>query len=436
MSKHNGNLDIYGVLTVGAAISGTQYSFPTVIGANGETMVSVGGDVIFTNIAPYLDVSDISGGSQLVEDVEQIKTFIFGISGNVDTFGELADTPKPSFVIDSHEGEIIIVSPNASLQTQKIDYSGVTISDLATSSDVQSVSGDLYDLIDNISQYTVTTQSITADLTVGSIDAGDYVPAGTTLQQFIEQLITATFYPTFSSPTFTVSRSIASQLEIGSITNVTLTGSFNRGSITGKTVGGIWQPATFQDYRSGAATLYTLNGTPNGTNNTLVVNNYQVVSGNQNWSASVNYGVGPQPVDSKSINYSTPLSSGSLAATTANTTGVRAYFRGTKTNTTIPTTSAEIRGLTTSALNPANGTTFSLSIPIGAQMVLFAYPATLQAVSQVLYVEGLNANVTGIFTQTTISVESANAYDSVNYRVYYYIPAEAFGATATYTVTI
>ena len=293
----------------------------------------------------------------------------------------------------------------------------------------------LYDSILQGSDF-VTTQSISADLVVGSIEAGDVIPAGTSLQQFVEQLVTATFYPTFTAPTFTVSRNIASQLEIGTITNVTLTGSFNRGSITGKSVGGIWQPATFQDYRSGVATLYTLNSTPNGTNNILTVNNYQIVSGNQSWSASVSYAVGPQPVDSKGDTYSTPLSSDSLSANTANTNGVRAYFHGTKTNTTVPATSADIRGLTTSVLNPSNGTTFSISIPIGTEMVLFAYPSTLQNVSQVLYVEGLNADVKGIFTQITISVESANAYDSINYKVYYYIPVEPFSATATYNVTI
>jgi hypothetical protein len=82
MSKHNGNFDVYGILTVGAAVSGSQYSFPTVIGGEGDGLMVVGGDVVFTNPAPYIDIAQTSGGSQLVSDVEQIKDFIFGISGN------------------------------------------------------------------------------------------------------------------------------------------------------------------------------------------------------------------------------------------------------------------------------------------------------------------------------------------------------------------
>jgi hypothetical protein len=130
MSKHNGNLDVYGILTVGAAVSGSQYSFPTVIGGEGDGLMVVGGDVVFTNPAPYIDISQTSGGSQLVSDVNYLLAAVNSISGAVDTFAELLDTPKPVNIVDSHEGEIIIVDPNASSQAQKIKYSGVVLSDL------------------------------------------------------------------------------------------------------------------------------------------------------------------------------------------------------------------------------------------------------------------------------------------------------------------
>jgi len=132
MSKHNGNLDVYGILTVGAAVSGSQYSFPTAIGGEGDGLMVVGGDVVFTNPAPYIDISQTSGGSQLVGDVNYLLTAVNSISGAVDTFAELLDTPKPVNIVDSHEGEIIIVDPNASSQAQKIKYSGVVLSDLVS----------------------------------------------------------------------------------------------------------------------------------------------------------------------------------------------------------------------------------------------------------------------------------------------------------------
>jgi len=128
--KHYGNLDIYGVVTVGADISASQYTLPHAIGGQGDSLVIVGGVPVFTNVAPYVDIAQVSGGAQLVNDVTFVVNAINSISGAVDTFAELLDTPKPINIVDSHEGEIVIVDPNASMQAQKIKYSGVVLSDL------------------------------------------------------------------------------------------------------------------------------------------------------------------------------------------------------------------------------------------------------------------------------------------------------------------
>jgi hypothetical protein len=128
--KHYGNLDIYGVVTVGADISASKYTLPHAIGSQGDSIVVVGGVPVFTNVAPYVDIAQVSGGAQLVGDVNFLIDAVNSISGAVDTFAELLDTPKPVSIVDSHEGEIIIVDPNASMQAQKIKYSGVVLSDL------------------------------------------------------------------------------------------------------------------------------------------------------------------------------------------------------------------------------------------------------------------------------------------------------------------
>jgi hypothetical protein len=283
---------------------------------------------------------------------------------------------------------------------------------------------------------TSLTTSITSDLSVGAIVAGDVIPSGTDLEDFINLLIKTTFYPTFTAPSFSLSKSISNTIEIGTIINVTLTANLNRGAITGNLSSGIWNPSLFQNYRSGTASSYIINSINNGTNNILTINNYQIVPGNQNWSATANYNIGPQPLDSKGNNYLTPLAAGSLNATSSNTNGVRLCFWGTDNSITLPNTSVYIRALSNNSLNPSNGTTFSISIPIGTQTVIFAYPNTLQAVSSVKYVEGLNAEVKGIFTLVNFNVESANAYDSISYKIYYYSPAVPFSAIATYNVTI
>lgn len=128
--KHYGNLDVYGVITVGADISASQYTLPHYKGNDGETIVMVNGEAVFTNVAPYIDIAQVSGGYQLVESVNYLISSLTDISGSIDTFTEMLDTPKPSTEVNSHEGEIIIVNPNASTQTEKISYSGFTINDI------------------------------------------------------------------------------------------------------------------------------------------------------------------------------------------------------------------------------------------------------------------------------------------------------------------
>ena len=261
-----------------------------------------------------------------------------------------------------------------------------------------------------------TTTNITADIAAGAINAGNVVPAGTSLQEFVEQLFAKTFYPTLTNPSASISSNLASTVESGT-TGITLTVTLNRGAITGKSIGGIWQPSTFQDFRSGAATNYVINGTNNGTTNSLAFPSIIIADSSNSFSSTTTYAQGPQPVDSKNAAYLTPLASGTASASVS-VTGARRGFYGVS---SLANTSALIRSLGNST-NPGvtNGTSFTVNIPIGATSVVFAYPATLQNVTTVKYVEGLNAEVKSNFTQTTVSVEGLNAYAAINYKVYRY----------------
>jgi hypothetical protein len=161
---HAGHLDVYGIVTVGADVSASKYSLPRSFGGTGDTMISVNGEVVFANPAPYIDIRQVSGGSDLWNDVQTIKESTTSVtqsdidirqisggsilwddvqilkgssntnnvstSGGVENFSDLLDTPKPASSIDDHAGEIIIVNPNALNNIQKVSYSGSKISDL------------------------------------------------------------------------------------------------------------------------------------------------------------------------------------------------------------------------------------------------------------------------------------------------------------------
>ena len=83
-----------------------------------------------------------------------------------------------------------------------------------------------------------------------------------------------------------------------------------------------------------------------------------------------------------------------------------------------------------------NGSTFGITIPVGAMRVVFAYPETLRDVSSVKDVNGLNAEISGAFTKSTLSVEGLNNFQGINYKVYVTDFAEAVATANTYKVTI
>lgn len=290
--------------------------------------------------------------------------------------------------------------------------------------------------------------TITTDLEVGALTAASILVAGTSLQDFAERLLTKTFTPTFTGPSGTLSVTISSvtnpsEVEVGTL-GATYNVAFNRGSINGALVGGIWNPAAFQNFRSGVANNYTIIGVNNGTLTQLVSTDAVVNEGANTYASVVSYDQGPQPLNSKNQSFDSPLPAGSISGGTLNRTvnGRRRMFYGADTSNTAPSDSNGVRALPQNFLNPANGSQFTvvngraLNIPAGAQRVVFAYPSTLQAVTLVRYVEAGNANVTGTFTQTTVSVAGFNNHQPTNYRVYTYIPSVPFPSSATYEIII
>ena len=282
----------------------------------------------------------------------------------------------------------------------------------------------------------VTTKDVTSTVETGAIVVGQTIASGTTLQTLVEKLFTKTYYPTFVAPSATFTSSLSSSVECGTIANNTLTLALNRGQILGKNVNGIWSSNEVQNYRSGLATNYTINNTDLDLVNTLTMNSYQVVEGVNTFTGSINYSIGYQPKDSVDADYSVPLPAGTIDKTVT-VYGRRNLFHGCdNVKNTAYTTSAEVRALSNKLLNPANGTTFTINIPSGAKMVIFAYPSSLRDLLSVVYVEGLGAEVKGVFVKSTITVTGANDYLPIDYKIYTYIPASPFSATATYNVTI
>jgi hypothetical protein len=290
-----------------------------------------------------------------------------------------------------------------------------------------------------ISGAAATDIDVYSNFNVGSVDSGELIPTGTTLRGFVQQLLTAIFAPTYVAPTASLSSSISSPQESGFSASLTLTAALNKGAINGVFSNNTWNPSTKQADRSGAVTKYTIDGYDNGTTAAYVKGTVTIADGANTYSTTVDYAQGPTPLNSAGLAFAedgttplTALSAGSVTAS-ATVTGQRKYFFGFN---NAGSTSAQIRSLGNGALNPSNGTTFAISIPTGTTSVVFAYPATLEDVNTVKYVQGLNAEVKGTFTKTTVNVEGANGYTAISYKVYRATFAEATASAQTYNVTI
>ena len=281
-----------------------------------------------------------------------------------------------------------------------------------------------------------TISDITSDVDVGGISKTDIVPSGTSLQEFITQMLSQTYYPTFVLPSVNLTDNIAATVEVGTL-GLTLTANYNAGAINGDISGGIWDPNLKQADRADVATQYTFRGTTIASSpvtqagNSLALPTTTIEEGVNTFNVVTDYDSGPQPLDSLGAAFDSPLPSGDVSdELTVN--GRRNAFYGVD---LASIDSAGVRALT-SKLNPSNGTSFTINIPAGATDVVFAYPATLRDVDSVIYVEGLNAETKTAFSQQTVNVEGANSYTAIGYKLYTFTPANPFGATATYIVTI
>lgn len=235
--------------------------------------------------------------------------------------------------------------------------------------------GDLLEVmalsIDNLNK---TTDNVVATTTVGAINAGETIPAGTNIQELTELLLNKTFYPTFVNPTFSLTNnSINSPKEVGSLANITLTFNFNRGKILGKLVNGIWDEDEQQDYRAGEAISYSLNGV---SSNPATVNVLTVL-GTNTLNGSVTYGIGAQPKDSKNNNYDNPLPSGTSPIQSTSFEGIYPYFYYKSTSPITPAImqSAIANGQATKVLASSTGTITIPFLPNG-EYIAVAYPAT------------------------------------------------------------
>lgn len=340
-----------------------------------------------------------------------------------------------------HDSNIVISNNLISSSSSNVTISGYNYSTIALNPEGGSVTASGID-IRNL------TQSITVTSAIGGLGVGDSFTTASGITDILKKLLERTLEPTATAPTasLAINYSLAnSYQEVGTTySNLTLTASYASGSVNGTGLGAGWNANGYQGPRAGAVTKYTIAGIDKLLVNSHTISSY-VTELSNSFSLSVNHATGIVPknslgVDSTSL---TQLSAGTLTSSVSYN-GYRGLFYGfSKSDTNVPTTSAEIRNLFESPTVNASGSrvrptkpyTFTMSIPAGTQKVIVAVPSGYVSLSSGISV--LNAvNQPESYNTTTISVSGASGYTSSTYFLHYYTVPSPIALDTTHTITV
>lgn len=274
-------------------------------------------------------------------------------------------------------------------------------------------------------------------LTVPSSGSGTISASGKNVRDVLASILAKEKNPSTTQPAVTVTCAQLGAYEVGTSVTPAYVATLSAGNYTYGPATGV--EATEWSVTDGTATK----DTANGTFDALTVGD----STNYGITATATHGDGAVPVTNIGNAYAAgKIVAGSKsgaayksasAKSTTKITGYRNSFYGTLTAKDGELNSALVRGLSgKSGKALAAGNSFNLSIPVGAIRVVFAYPATLRDVSSVQDVNGMNAEVKTAFTKTVVSIEGANGYQAIDYKVYVMDMANANDTANTYKVTI
>lgn len=375
--------------------------------ANGKTKIKIGDGVKKWSELPYVDGEDI------------VKAQVFQIEAQA----EQEDlTAIANAVGDAvlQSGDIVIIKrviASEKYQYTAYVYNGISWCAMDGNYNAENVYFDK-DL--------VTTSAI-GNITLTNGQA-TIAAAGKNLKQVFDTIFVKEKNPSITQPSVKVSLAGAGAKEVGTKVTPSYTAEFSAGKYE-------FGPATGCSITSWSVTD-TNNAEPLNTATGSFAEITVADDTNYKVTATGNFSEGAIPKTNVGNEYASgKIVAGSKSATSSAITGYRNSFYGTLTEKG-ELTSDIIRSLGKSNKALTNGNTFDITIPVGAKRVVFAYPATLRDVTSVKDVNGLNAEISGAFTKSTLSIEGLNNFQGINYKVYVTDFAEAVATANTYKVTI
>lgn len=263
---------------------------------------------------------------------------------------------------------------------------------------------------------------------IGGLETGDKIPAGTTLDELIKMLTQVSVPATYTQPGVTIRNSAgnaAGAYEVGTNISTTLQAVFTQNDAGALTQLAIYKQGQGDALISGASTPQTTEA-----------QEFQLTDGSVTFYATATYEEG----EIKNDNLGQPSPDGHITAGSKNSsnftfTGQRNMFYGTGVGAAPEATSENVRALTSKKLNPTQGLSFNISVAEGQQYVRIAYPNTLRKITKCFYVEQ-NTDLAANFEEEVISVQGANGAAGADYKVLTYTMAVPAAASMTLQVQI
>lgn len=264
---------------------------------------------------------------------------------------------------------------------------------------------------------------------LGALKSGQTIPSGVDMDDLLKMITQKAIPATYSQPTVSISNNggqASGAVEAGTSIAPKLRAVFNKNDAG---------DLTKLEVKKGAESV------GNGTNTPYDYAGDPIVIGDETltFTAVATYKEGP--IKNNNLGQQSPnghIMAGSKTSSNYNIVGQRNMFYGTGVGSLPELNSVLVRGLSNKKLNPTQGYSFNISIAIGQQYVVFAYPSTLRDVNQVMYVETNDTGMASSFTKTLVDVADARGGENgkKQYKVYTYQMATPAAAPMTFKVTI
>lgn len=413
--------------------------------SGGEATSVADGTITFDSLNSELVATELTGDStdRQLPTAKAVYDAVQAVAADVDALGDPV-TGASAERNEGNNGTVITLTRASGTNPITVNVSDLFLTSAEYDSAfhklklyVQGVSDpvevDLSTLIGNsLSDVTVgDDETFTVELgeggTLGGYKTGDPISADTSIETIIKKLLMKQVPPTYTEPSISIANnggSASGSYEIGTEVTPNVRATFTQhdaGALTNiqfkKGVSNVGEAQTSSPatYTEAAFTLETATS----------------------FSATATYAEGAIKDD----NLGEPYEEGHIAAgskTSSNFTFTpyrQGYFVGSTENKDA-IDSAVIRGLASKKNGAYSSGTVKFTVPVGAQRVIIACPATNSGVTKVINESALNADVTSTFTKSQVDVEGASGYAAISYNVWTFVPDVPYGQEADLAFTL